>query len=238
LNEGALGDLVPEEIERILLRLASPLEYSNELAYVNNSIGTLNRWLEAEELKLVLEGVRPRLQEITSSTPLPAPRQKVSFQKEPAPDFRKFVTDAPLSKILFFLWEEAQRCVEGGAYLAAVLMMGSILEGVLLHTIESNIATANAAKASPKDKAGSPRPLNEWGLNNFIEVAHEVHWLGGDITRFSHALRESRNFIHPHKQRQERSTPDYDTAAICWQVVRAAVRDLLKLQASTATGTP
>lgn len=230
LNEGSTGDLVAMEIEQILLRLVSPLEYANNMADVNNAQNKLNHWLQAEELKLVLDGVRPRLEEISSSPTIVAANQKVSFQRELAPNFRKFVTDDPLSKILSFLWEEAQRCIEGGANLAAVLMMGSILEGVLLHVIESRIATANAAKAAPKDKAGKPRPIHEWTLNNFIEVAHELHWLGADITKFSHALRESRNFVHPHKQRQEKSTPDFDTAVISWLVVKAAVRDLMQLQ--------
>src|SRR4029077_20894663 len=125
LNQGVTGDLVAEDIELILLRLASPLEYSNNRVEVNQSIIKLNGWLEAEELEIVLQGVKPRLREITSSPPILATGQKVSFQRESVPDFRKFVTDDSLSRILSFLWEEAQRCVEGGAYLAAVLMMGS-----------------------------------------------------------------------------------------------------------------
>jgi hypothetical protein len=237
LNEGSTGDLVAKEIEQILLRLVSPLEYANNMVDVNNARNKLNHWLQAEELKLVLDGVRPRLQELASTPTIVTAGRKVSFQREQAPDFRKFVTDDPLSKILSFLWEEAQRCIEGGAYLAAVLMMGSILEGVLLHVIESKIATANATKAAPKDKTGKPKPIHEWTLNNFIEVAHELRWLGADVTRFSHALRESRNFVHPHKQRQEKSTPDFDTAVITWHVVRAAVSDLMQLQTNAATHT-
>jgi hypothetical protein len=237
LNEGSTGDLVATEIEQILLRLVSPLEYASNMADVNSALTKLNHWLHAEELKLVLDGVRPRLQEVASAPTIVTAGQKVPFQREQVPDFRKFVTDNSLSKILSFLWEEAQRCIEGGANLAAVLMMGSILEGVLLHVIESNIATANAAKEAPKDKTGKPRAIHEWTLNNFIEVAHELRWLGADITKFSHALRDSRNFVHPHKQRQENSTPDFHTAVISWHVVRAAVNDLMQLQANAATQT-
>ncbi|HEY7405413.1 MAG TPA: hypothetical protein VIB39_17940 [Candidatus Angelobacter sp.] len=237
LNEGSTGDLVAKEIEQILLRLVSPLEHESRMVDVNDALTKLNHWLQAEELELVLDHMRPRLQEAASAPTVVTAGRKVSFQREQAPDFRKFVTDNSLSKILSFLWGEAQRCIEGGAYLAAVLMMGSILEGMLLHVTESKFAIAKEAKAAPKDKTGKTRAIHEWTLHNFIEVAHELHWLGGDITKFSHALRESRNFVHPHKQRQEESTTDFYTAAISWHVVRAAVHDLMQLQIDAATPT-
>jgi len=106
-------------------------------------------------------------------------------------------------------------------------MMGSILEGVLLHKVEHNMKDANQMKAAPKDKSGKVKPPHEWNLSNLIDVAHEVGWLQGDVRRFSHALRESRNIVHPYVQRLLKDFPDSDTCRICWQVVRAAVADLL-----------
>jgi hypothetical protein len=64
-------------------------------------------------------------------------------------------------------------------------------------------------------------------LGSLIEVAHQVGWLGGDVKRFSHALRESRNIVHPYVERLHAERPDLDTCSICWLVVRAAVADLL-----------
>lgn len=105
--------------------------------------------------------------------------------------------------------------------------MGSILEGVLLHKVEHNMKTANQAKAAPKDKTGTTKPVHDWSLSALIDVAHEVGWLQGDVKRFSHALRDSRNIVHPYMQRLHNERPDSDTCSICWQVVRAAVSDLL-----------
>src|SRR4029077_13858382 len=48
-NEEDAGELVPKEIEKVLLRLASPLEYSNDLVAVKDSTKVLNHWLQAEE---------------------------------------------------------------------------------------------------------------------------------------------------------------------------------------------
>lgn len=222
------------DLERVLLRLASPLEYRSDTNTMHAVIAHLNQLLQVEGLEIVLEGVTPRLRQ-KSATVAPV---KPAFKREPAPDFRKLVSDTALGEILAFRWEEAQRCVEAGAHLSAVVMMGSILEGVLLHKVEQNIADANKAKAAPKEKAtGKPRPIHDWGISGLIDVAHELGWLQGDMKRFSHALRESRNVVHPYMQRLLNENPDHDTCAICWQVVRAGVADLLEVEAKTTRGT-
>ena len=97
----------------------------------------------------------------------------------------------------------------------------------MLYKVEDDLKTANRASAAPKDRSGKPKPLHEWGLSSLIDVAHEVGWLQGDVKRFSHGLRESRNVVHPYVQRLHGERPDGHTSAICWQVVRAGVADLL-----------
>lgn len=228
LNRDSTADL-----EKVLLRLASPLEYRTDTATMHAVIEHLNQVIQVEGLEIVLDGVTPRLRQ-RSAAVAPA---KPAFKREPAPDFRRLVSDIALGEILAFRWDEAQRCVEAGAHLSAVVMMGSILEGVLLHKVEQNVADANRAKAAPKDRAtGKPRPIQDWGISALIDVAHELGWLQGDMKRFSHALRESRNIVHPYMQRLLNDNPDHDTCAICWQVVRAGVADLLEVEAKTTRG--
>jgi hypothetical protein len=108
-------------------------------------------------------------------------------------------------------------------------MMGSILEGVLLHKAEHNMKAVNQATAAPKEKTGAVKPIHDWSVSSLIDVAHEAGWLQGDVKRFSHGLRESRNIVHPYVQRLSTDRPDGDTCRICWQVVRAAVADLLEV---------
>ncbi|MBI4368739.1 MAG: hypothetical protein HY547_00765 [Elusimicrobia bacterium] len=226
LNQQQGGNLVPASLERILLRLASPHEYRGDAGTLRAVVAHLNKCLIVEGLEIGLNGVSPLLQE---RTPTVAPlRQK--FKPELPPDFLRLVPEPQLAQILTYRWEEAQRCVEGKAYLAGIVMMGSILEGVLLYRAEKTPQLANSAGCSPKDRSGKVRPLHEWGLSHLIDVAHEVGWLQGDVKRFSHALRESRNVVHPYVQRLNSDTPDADTCAICWQVVRAAVSDILQVE--------
>jgi len=82
---------------------------------------------------------------------------------------------------------------------------------------------------SPKDKnSGKVLPFRYWTLGNFIDVAHSIGMLGLDVKKFSHSLREFRNYIHPYSQVSSGFSPDIDTAKISWQVLQAAISDLTK----------
>lgn len=60
-------------------------------------------------------------------------------------------------------------------------------------------------------------------MAQFIDVACELGLLKLDDQKFSHVLREFRNYIHPYQQRASRFNPDMHTAEICMQVLKAAV---------------
>lgn len=215
------------DLEKILLRISSPKEYRGDSDVTRRVVDHINHALQVEGLEVYLVGVDPRLRNRKASVSVPRPQPTLS---ETAPDFHRLVEDSSLAEILLLRWKEAQKCVNAEAYLSAVVMMGSILEGVLLHKVETNPADANRAEKSPKDPAtGRPRRFHEWGLSALIDVAHELGWLQGDVSRFSHALRESRNIVHPYMERLLSDRPDRDTCSICWQVVRAAVADLLEI---------
>lgn len=47
-----------------------------------------------------------------------------------------------------------------------------------------------------------------------------------DVKKFSHELRDFRNYIHPFHQRAQGFTPTEHTVDICWQVFRAAFAQL------------
>jgi hypothetical protein len=214
------------QLDSVVMRLASPKEYRGDAMMTQAVTGHLNQILQVEGLELALVGVDPQIRERKAAASVPKPQDA---PLEMPPDFARLVTDGSLANILVFRWAEAQRCFRAGAYLSAVVMMGSILEGVLLHKAGHHMKAANQAKAAPKDKTGAVKPIQDWSLASLIDVAHESGWLQGDVKRFSHALRESRNIVHPYVQRLSTDRPDGDTCRICWQVVRAAVADLLEV---------
>ena len=224
-NQDTVGTILPRKIERVLLRLANPLEYQGQQETTDKVLKHLNQILLPEGLRVTLHGVTPSLDQCEPG--LAPPVQETKLAPAPPPNFAKLTGDHSLDSILQTRWYEAQLCAQSGAYLSAVVMMGSILEALLLSIVTKYPETANRARSAPRDsRTGKPKPFGEWELNSLINVAHEWGWLQGDVKRFSHALRESRNLVHPWHQRALNEYPDEDTCNICWQVVHAAINDL------------
>jgi hypothetical protein len=145
------------------------------------------------------------------------------------PDLTRLVGAMPdLKRILEGRWTEAQTCQNAGAYLAAVVMMGSVLEGVLLAVGNNNRPKCYRARVAPKARDGSQVILEKWTLNNLIDVAVELGWIKTDRGQFSHALRQSRNIVHPWEHMATRADFDEATCRTCWHVLNAAMDDLLR----------
>lgn len=120
---------------------------------------------------------------------------------------------------------EIELCIKGGAWLSAVILCGSTLEGVLLGLAQKYPREFSTAKSAPK-KDGRPRQFCEWGLANYIDVACEVGMIKLDTKKFGHALRDFRNYVHPYEQMYSRFEPREETARLSWQVVRCAISDI------------
>jgi len=134
--------------------------------------------------------------------------------------------DPSIKKIMEARFLEAQKCLDAEASLATIFLCGSILEGVLLGVAEANPKAFNKCKMSPKDREGKVKQFHEWSLAQFIDVAYKLDYLKLDIKKFSHGLRDFRNYIHPYEQRASGFNPDNETAKICMQVLRAAIVSL------------
>lgn len=133
--------------------------------------------------------------------------------------------DLNLAPVLESRLAEAQHCLES-APLATIFLCGSILEGILLGVALQKPKEFNQAANSPKDKDNKVKPFHEWSLAQFIDVAHGLGALKLDVKKFSHELRDFRNYIHPYQQLASKFTPDKHTAEICLQVLKAAIADL------------
>ena len=118
------------------------------------------------------------------------------------PQFQPLVADPKMQVILAQRWRECVICVNSGAPLAATVMMGGILEGLLLAKINqmANMAPAFTATSAPRDKAGKTLQLKDWTLKNYIDVAHELKWITTTAKDIGEVTREYRNYIHPRKE--------------------------------------
>ena len=139
------------------------------------------------------------------------------------PNVQKLPIEPAVIPIIEKRLEEAQKILGAGAHLSGVIMCGSILEAVLLGKAQQEPRLFNTSKASPKTKDGKVKQFHDWSLANFIDVATEVGILKLDVQKFSHGLRDFRNYIHPYEQMVSGFTPDKHTAKVCFQVLKAAL---------------
>ncbi|TFH40538.1 MAG: hypothetical protein E4G94_09415 [ANME-2 cluster archaeon] len=122
---------------------------------------------------------------------------------------------------------EVKQCLNVGAPLSVIFLCGSILEGLLLGIATNNPTQFNQSSVCPKRKdAITVKRFHEWSLNNFIDVAHDIGFIGLDVKEYSHTLRYFRNYIHPYQQMSSEFNPDMHTAKISWQVLKAAMHDI------------
>jgi hypothetical protein len=132
-----------------------------------------------------------------------------------------------LEPVIQSRWIEAQRCQHADAYLSAVIIMGSILEALLLARCSMSPSEAYKAAAASKDKSGKAIAIHEWSLSVLIDVAVFNAWIKTDRGSFSHALRQSRNIVHPYEHARSGANFDEATCKVCWHVLNASVEDLL-----------
>lgn len=139
------------------------------------------------------------------------------------PNIQRLPIEAQAVPIIESRLAEARTAMGAGAYLSTILLCGSVLEAVLLGAAQKEPARFNRAAASPKAADGTARRFHEWNLAQFIDTATEIDLLKPDVKKFSHGLREFRNYIHPYEQMASGFTPDQHTAKVCFQVLKAAL---------------
>lgn len=147
-----------------------------------------------------------------------------------APDFSPLAGNQEMRDILARRWHECARCVKADAHLAAIVMMGGLLEALFVAranrmTDKSPLTTATNA---PKDKAtGKTTNYQEWMLDSYIKVGRELNWITESAKDVADKLKEYRNFVHPAKELRYGITLGFNDSSMFWQVTKALARQLL-----------
>ncbi len=119
---------------------------------------------------------------------------------------------------------EARTCVDAGAYLSAVILVGSVLEGLCLCAGSREPKRMNLAFAEKFKR--NVLKLPDWKLSEWIDVLAYVGDLTPNVQKFGHAVKDFRNYVHPYAQIASGFRPDKNTAEISYHVVIAAIDDL------------
>ncbi len=178
-----------------------------------------------------LKKVGRRLSELLTKHVVPAATKAAAPSPlGPPPSFAKLVTDSAMQAVLARRWEECNACIRARAPLAAIVMMGGLLEALLLARInaEPNPARIFSAKAAPRDKTGKTQSLKDWMLRAYIDVAHELGWISQSAKDLGAVLRDYRNYIHPYKEHSHGVVLTPADATLLWDVARSIAKQLVR----------
>lgn len=200
-------------------------EVLSELLDAHETTCTLNGQQSDTAVLGKARGIVARLEGKPAASPTPTAQTVDDFlhSEFTIPNIQKLPIEAQAVPIIESRLNEARTAMGAGAYLATILLCGSVLEAVLLGAAQKEPARFNQAAASPKAADGTVRRFHEWNLAQFIDAASEIDLLKPDVKKFSHGLREFRNYIHPYEQMASGFTPDQHTAKVCFQVLKAAL---------------
>lgn len=199
-----------DAVRGMLLRLADPREYIADDEVRAEVVQALNQLLAVEGYQVVYERGRPRL--IAQEPALRRPAMKAPM--ELTTSLTSIVSDERFGRQLRSRLDEAHTCWSAGASTAAIIMLGSLLEGVLYDLLRTR-------------REGDEKLTDN--LKQLIDLAVEKGWIARDVADFAHVLRDYRNLVHPKKQEADSNNPDQDTVRVSWNVVVAALNDLAEL---------
>ena len=141
-------------------------------------------------------------------------------------DISKLNLDSSFEKVIQQRLDEIHKSLQSEASLSVIFLCGSTLEGLLCHVAAQNLHKFNASESAPKKNGKTTKQLRDWTLDNLINVAYKENFIKLDIKKFSHTLKDFRNYIHPRQQASDNFNPDTHTAKISWQVLQATIANL------------
>jgi hypothetical protein len=222
-----------KKLEDIIKHVLSPVNFIGRFDDLNKIISDFNQYLLFDGYKIAIKGKNVIIQESNDEIKFNEDKENLSEEEFINKDFKNISIDnigldSDVNDVIKQRLEEIKNCLKSKASLAVIFLCGSTLEGILFGVAIKNTKSFNACKSSPKDKLGKIKPFHEWTLNDFINTSRELNIIGEDVKKFSHALRDFRNYIHPYQQVTSNFNPDEQTAKICWQVLQAAIIQLSK----------
>lgn len=148
-----------------------------------------------------------------------------------APDFSPLAGNNEMRDILSRRWHECAKCVNANAHLAAIVMMGGLLEALFVARANAMVDKKSliAAKAAPDDpKTGKKMDYQKWMLESYINVGLELSWITPLGKTLADTLKEYRNYIHPAKELKHGVTLGLNDSSLLWPVTKGMVYQLLR----------
>lgn len=142
----------------------------------------------------------------------------------------QFIADEPLRATLRIDMHHAERALLNHEWKAATVLAGSVIEALLLWKLGTLPAADVEAAAKTARNWKTVKPLNEWHLPDYIEVAAIVPAANpvivADTADLLRVLKNYRNLIHPGRAERLAQTCDKRTAYAAVAGIEGVVIDL------------
>jgi hypothetical protein len=221
------------DIDKCIKKAFAVIDYVGRVSYLDSLIANFNEYLMFDKWKVIRENdviTFKKIDQVVVNTndKIATDITEDEFLKRTFKvDVDSLGLQTDICEIIKSRLKEIEVCVSGNASLAAIILIGSILEGVLLNMANAYPQQFNQSLVAPKNTGtGKVLPFVNWNLNSFIDVAFDIGMLNKDVKKFSHVLREFRNYIHPYQQMSSQFYPDKQTSVICFQVLKAAINQI------------
>lgn len=219
------------KINDCILTIFNPINYIGNIDKLNSLILDFNQYLAFDDLM-----IKNEYQKITivkyqiedkKTTKIELTEDEFLKQEFLKIDLLPLGLDFQFEQVITQRLNEIEKSLRYESALAVIFLCGSTLEGLLLHIATQNLQKFNSSKSAPKDKDGKVIQLHKWTLDSLINVAFEQDFIKLDIKKFSHTLKDFRNYIHPREQATQNFNPDKHTAEISWKVLQATISNLI-----------
>lgn len=217
------------ELDKCIKAVFAPVNFIGKYEILDKHISSFNEYLAFDDWKVLRTGKEilfTKADKINFETKKEVNEEDFISQEFDEISIFELNLDGIISDILSKRILEIKANIKANAPLSAVVMIGSTLEGILLGFASKNPKDFNQANAAPKDKKGKTKLYQDWSLSSFIDVAYELRLIQEDVKKFSHSLRDFRNYIHPFEQMSSGFNPDINTAKLCWNVLKVAMIQL------------
>lgn len=217
-------------IDKCIKNLFSPISFIKTPDKLDLHISEFNKYLAFDKWKVIRNHAEisfKKLNKVEFTVPNES-NDEEGFLNQEFSDLKlsNLRLDNSITSVLEYRIKEIENCFSANAPLSVIILAGSTLEGILLGVATRSPRAFNCAKSAPKNKEKKVKQFHEWSLSNFIDVSKEVNLLHHDVHKFSHALRDFRNYIHPFEQMSTGFTPTIHTAKICLQVLKVAIHQI------------
>jgi len=219
-------------LDKCIKKLFNPVNFIGRTSELDKHIKELNQYLAFDKWQIVRNGTEITFKK-ADKVQLHDDNVELKADDFLEKEFEDISVDALgldsiVTEIIKIRFEELKKCFAAKAHLSVIFLSGSSFEGILLGIALKSPEEFNQSKSAPRDKAGKVKQFPEWTLSQLIDVSYEIGLLKEDVKKFSHALRDFRNYIHPYQQVSSRFNPDHHTAKICFQVLKAGIYQLAK----------